>query len=484
MKRYVIGLDEGTTSARSVVYDTATHKIVAMNSMGFKQYYPFDGWVESDAEEIYKAQIYTLNKVIKESGISLDDVIGVGITNQRESVVAWDRNTGKPIYNAIIWQCRRTSKMIERIPDNIKRLIKEKTGLLADAYFSASKMAWILKNVPTAKVLLKQNALCMGTIDSYLAFRLTGKFVTDTTNASRTMLFNINTLKWDDELLRYFGIPESVLPKVVASDEKIGGLIKYNNIPLCGIIGDQQASLLGQACTQKGEGKATYGTGCFVLLNSGDRTPKNVDKLLTTIAYTIRNKTYYALEGSVFSACNAINWLRDNLKIIKSPVETSDMAKSLSGNEGVYFVPAFTGLGAPYWNSDARGTICGMTLNTNKNHIVRSVLESIAYNTHAILQEMEKANVSVKKLHVDGGGSKNDFLLQHQADISRKKILRSGESEGTVLGAIYCVLISNNMLNFDDIERLYNVKHEFLPQMSLADSKKCFAGWQNAVNKC
>lgn len=484
MKRYVIGLDEGTTSARSVIYDTKSHKIIAMNSMGFKQYYPNDGWVESDAEEIYKAQIYTLNKVLKESNINLNEVIGVGITNQRESVVAWDRSTGKPICNAIIWQCRRTAKMIDKIPEDVRSVIKEKTGLLADAYFSASKMAWILKNVPMAKSLLKKNLLCMGTIDSYLAFRLTGEFVTDTTNASRTMLFNINTLKWDNKLLEYFGIPEHVLPRVVACDEKVGGLLKYNNIPLCGIIGDQQASLLGQACIQKGEGKATYGTGCFVLLNSGDKTPKNINSLLSTVAYSLKGKTYYALEGSVFSACNAINWLRDKLKIIKSPAETSDIAKSLPDNEGVYFVPAFTGLGAPYWNSDARGTLCGMTLNTNKNHIVRSVLESIAYNTHAILQEMEKSGVTVKELHVDGGGSKNDFLLQHQADISRKKILRSGESEGTVLGAIYCVLISNNMLTFNDIENLYNVKEEFTPKISLSDSKKRFEGWQNAIKKC
>lgn len=484
MKRYIIGLDEGTTSARSVVYDIKTKKIIAICSKGFKQFYPFDGWVESDGEEIYKVQISTLNKVIKDSKISLNEVLGVGITNQRESVVAWDKTTGKPICPVIIWQCRRTSEFVNKIPDKIKRVIKEKTGLIADAYFSATKMKWILDNIPLAQSLLKENKLCLGTIDSYLAFRLTGKFVTDTTNASRTMLFNINTMNWDNDLLKYFGIPVNVLPKVVSCNEVVGGLLKYNNIPLCGIIGDQQSSLLGQACIEKGSAKATYGTGCFVLLNAGRSVPKNVQNILTTVGYTLNGKTTYAYEGSVFSACNAINWLRDNLKIIKSPAETANLAYSLPNNEGVYFVPAFTGLGAPYWNSNARGTLVGMTLNTTKNHVVRGVLESIAYNTRAILDEMKKGNVFVKELHVDGGGSKNEFLLQYQADLSRCNILKSDESEATVMGAIYCVALASGIYQLDDLNTLYKIKNIYKPKMDLVESEKYYNQWQDAVKKC
>lgn len=482
MKRYVIGLDEGTTSCRSVLYDIQTNSILNIVGAPFKQYYPKIGWVEQDAEEIWASQYYTFKKVLSENKIKPEEVLGVGITNQRETVVAWDKSTGKPITRAIVWQCRRTSKFIESLSKEMLDKIKEKTGLIADAYFSASKIKWILENVPKAKTLIKQHNLCVGTIDSYLSFKLTGKFYTDTTNASRTMLFNIHKMCWDDELLDFFKIPKEILPEVVDCNHIIGNLIDFPEIPLCAMIGDQQSSLFGQSCLNKGQAKATYGTGCFVLLNSGTK-PASVNNMLTTIAYTINGKTNYALEGSVFSACNTINWMQHNLNFFEKAQETEKMALSVPDTDGVYFVPAFTGLGAPYWNSNSKGTIIGLTLNTKKEHIVRAGLESMAYNVKAILDEMKLANQNVSELRVDGGGSRNNFLLQFQANMINKPVVKNNNTEATAMGAIYMVLVATNTCSISDIKNMFYSSKTFESEIAPKTRQKLYGKWEKAVKR-
>ena len=479
-KRYIIALDEGTTSLRSILYDTKTNEIVHTEQLPFKQYYPKSGWVEQDADEIWNYQKKTLDDLLINSNINQDEIIGLGITNQRETVVAWDRSSGKPIYRAIVWQCRRTAKEIDKLPSNIVRKIKNKTGLIADAYFSASKMKWIIDNVPKAKDLLNKQQLCLGTIDSYLAFKLTGKFVTDTTNASRTMLFNINTLDWDKELLTYFEIPRHTLADIVSCNEEIGKCKDYN-FSLCGMIGDQQSSMFGQACLKKGMTKATYGTGCFILMNVGSERVKS-KTTLCTIGYTLDGKTTYALEGSVFSACNAINWLKYNLDLYEDVRETSNICYSIPDSDGVYFVPAFTGLGAPYWDSFARGTITGMTLATNKAHIIRACVESLAYNTYSIIKTMSNKTIPIKELHVDGGGSKNDFLLQFQSNMIQRNVIKSYQVESTALGAIYMVALSKKVMTLQDVTKLYKVKNIYKPNISRYIRDGLFNKWEDAVN--
>ena len=483
MKRYIIGLDEGTTSCRSVLYDTETNSIVDIVGAPIKQYYPNLGWVEQDAEEIWSQQYYTFKKVLSENKIKPEEIIGVGITNQRETIVAWDKSTGKPIYRAIVWQCRRTSKFIENLPSDILTKIKNKTGLIADAYFSASKIKWMLDNIPKIKSLIKQNNLCIGTIDSYLCYKLTGKFYTDPSNASRTMLFNIHTLSWDEELLNYFGIPKSILPEVVDSNHIVGNLIDFPEVPLCAMIGDQQSSLFGQACFEKGKAKATYGTGCFVLANTGLK-PISINKMLTTVAYTINGKTNYALEGSVFSACNTINWMSRNLNLFEKISETEEIACSVPDTDGVYFVPAFTGLGAPYWNSNAKGTIIGLTLNTNKAHIVRAGLESMAYNVKAILDEMKNGGNAISQLNVDGGGSKNNFLLQFQADMIAKPVVKNNNTEATAMGAIYMVMLATNTATLNEIRNLVYASKTFTSNISSKTRQTLYNNWIKAVNRC
>ena len=477
-KRYIIALDEGTTSVRSILYDTKTKKIIAKSQLPFAQLYPKEGWVEQNPEEIWKCQKSTLDEVLK--NIKAEDVYGIGITNQRETVVAWDRTTGKPIYNAIVWQCRRTSRMIEKLPLGIKRKIKSRTGLIPNAYFSATKMKWIIDNVPLAKKLMSKGQLCFGTIDSYLAFKLTGKFVTDTSNASRTMLFNINTLKWDKDLLEFFKIPVECLPEIVDSNAEVGNCTEYN-IPLCGIIGDQQSSLVGQACLKKGMAKATYGTGCFILLNTGSELV-NTNKLLTTVGYTINGKTSYALEGSIYSACNAIDWLKEKLQLFNDYSEVDKMCYELKSNEGVYFVPAFTGLGAPYWSDCSKSTIVGATLATDKRHIVRACLESIAYNTLAVTKEMAKKGINVKELHVDGGGSKNEFLLQFQSDVLQRNILKSAVSESTAMGAVFMVGLNKKLFTMPLIEKQYETSSIYKPCITLSERNKLYTNWEKAIS--
>ncbi len=475
--KYIIGLDEGTTSARSVLFDVKAKKIITTSNHKFKQYFPKPGWVEQDPKEILDAQFASLKEVL--NGINPKDVIGIGITNQRETVVAWDKTTGEPVYNAIVWQCRRTSKRIERLSSHLKRVVKNRTGLIPDAYFSASKMEWILNNVPKAKALAKDGNLCFGNINTYLAYIMTGEFVTDTTNASRTMLFNINTLEWDPVLLKLFKIPKNTLPEVVSCDHIVGKCKDFFDIPLCAMIGDQQSSLFGQSCVTEGSSKTTYGTGSFTLVNTGDKIV-NENKLLSTIAYTIGGKTKYAIEGSVYSACSAIEWLKSDLKLFDSYDEIDDLACKLQSNDGVYFVPAFTGLGAPYWNSNAKTAIIGLTYGCDKSHIARSILESMAYNTRDILERLK--GIKIHELKVDGGGTKNKFLTQYLADITGKNVLLGLSSEATAMGAIYMAGIATKTFTITDIKNMYKIKEEFSPKMNEKLANEYYKKWKKTVN--
>lgn len=474
--KYIIGLDEGTTSARTVLYDVKSRKIVATANHKFKQYFPKPNWVEQNPKEIAEAQFNSLKEVL--GNINPKDVIGMGITNQRETVVAWNVETGEPIYNAIVWQCRRTSKMISALSARTKKIIKNKTGLIPDAYFSASKMKWILDNVDGAKKLANCGKLRFGNINTYLAYLLTGEFVTDPTNASRTMLFNISTLDWDEWLLKLFGIPRSALPKIVSCDHIVGKCKDFFDIPLCAMIGDQQSSLFGQSSIKEGSSKTTYGTGSFTLVNTGEKITFS-PKLLSTIAYTISGKTCYAIEGSVYSACSAIEWLKNDLKLFSSYDEIDQLALSLQNNNDVYFVPAFTGLGAPYWDSNAKTTIVGLTYDCNKAHIARSILESMAYNTYAILEQLK--GMPLNELKIDGGGSKNIFLAQFLADITQKDVCLGISSEATALGAIYMAGIATKTFTLKDVEKMYKPLKVFSPKMSEKTAKGYFAKWKKAI---
>lgn len=480
-KRYIIGLDEGTTSARALIYDFVSNKIVSSESQGFKQFYPEKGWVEQDAEEIYLALCFALKKAISNKRLDKNKFLGIGLTSQRETVVAFDRETGVPICNAIVWQCRRTAKEIESLSIETKEAIRQKTGLVPDPYFSASKMAWILKNVPEAKTLAKQHRLCLGTMDSFVAFKLTGRFVTDTTNASRTMLFNIHTLSWDEELLKFWGIDKEFLPEVVSSAEVVGGCKEFFDLPLCSIIGDQQASLVGHGAIGEGMSKITYGTGGFLLVNTGKNVLTDAEKLLSTVAYTVNGKTAYALEGSIFSACSAINWAKNNINLFGKVEETEKMALSVSDNGGVYFVPAFTGLGAPFWDANARACFVGITFSVTKNHMVRAVLESLGYGANAILKEIEKTPLKLKSINVDGGGSKNGFILQFLSDITNKKVFKTESSECSVLGAIYLSAVALGILKFEDIKKLVKLSEEFKPTLSAKLREKYYNEWEKSA---
>lgn len=479
MKRYIIGVDEGTTSTRAILYDINKNQIIEMSSRAFKSYYPQSGWVEQDAESIWK-KVYACIKDVAYK-VPQEEIIGLGITNQRETVVAWNKKTGKAVCPAIVWQCRRTADDIEKISPAVKRKIKQKTGLIADAYFSASKIKWLLNNEPKVQELLKEDNLCVGTIDSYLAYKMTGKFVTDTTNASRTMLFNINTLAWDEELLKYFNIPKGILPNVISSAEIVGN-VKGFSFPLASLIGDQQSSLVGQGCFNTGRAKATYGTGGFILFNTGS-SPAYVDNILTTVAYTINKKTCYALEGSIYSASSTVNYMQNNLGLFENPKQTENMAKKVASTNGVYFVPAFTGLGAPYWDSNARAIICGINFDTNKNHIVRAGLESMAYNTRAIFDQMQKGGIVLSEIKVDGGCSKNKFLLQFLADITGTKVVKNKESEATAMGAVFTTALATKTLNITQIKKRILSGLTYNPIMQSRERNELFLGWQKAVDR-
>lgn len=477
-KKYIVGIDEGTTNARAVLYDVKKKEIIKQESRNFKQFYPNPGWVEHDAEEIYKAVESCLNTVLE--GLSAEEIYGIGITNQRESVVAWNKKTGKPAQKSIVWQCRRTEKFCESLSPKLKKIIKKKTGLIVDAYFSASKMKWMLENSEKVRTLNSENNLCFGTIDSFLLFKLTnGKvFATDITNASRTMLFNINTLSWDSELLKVFGIKLESLPKVVSNSEILGmAKTAIGEIPIASMIGDQQSALFGQGCFNEGMAKDTFGTGCFLLKNFGAKPPFS-KKLLTDIAWKIGDNTTYALEGSVFNAGSAITWLVENIGVISSPKETNDIDKKAPTNLGVYFIPAFTGLGAPHWRGEVRGSITGLTRGTNKYHIVRACLESMVYSSQDILNEMGE----ISELRCDGGVTNSDFLLQFLADLSRIKVTRQKSVEATVLGAIYLAgLATGAFKNLEEISGLIKPAKTFLPKMHPDRMQEYYDGWKNAL---
>lgn len=483
MRRFILGIDEGTTSARAVLYDIDENRIIDKQSKTFKQFYPQSGYVEQDASEILNIVISSCKTVITRNKVQKEELLGIGITNQRETVVAWERKTMKPIYNAICWQCRRTSNYIKSLPLKIKKLIREKTGLIPDPYFSASKMKWILDNVKGAKSLARSGNLCFGTIDSYIVTALTGNFVTDTTNASRTMLMNIKTLDWDEELLNFFKIPRESLPKIMPCDSHFGDVKKFFGAPLCSIIGDQQSSMIGQGAINYGTAKITLGTGGFILTNAGQNYDKCPDKLLLTVASTLENKTEYAIEGSIYSACSGLNFLKYNFNMYEDVRKTSEMAESLPDNEGVYFVPAFTGMGAPYWNSDARGEISGITYATTKAHIVRAMLESMAYNSKAIFDEMRASGLKFSLVSVDGGGSNNDFLLQFMADMLNHDVVKSKNVEATVMGTIYVAMLSLKLIDKEEIRKLTSSTEVFCPNMTEKDREKYYDGWQKAIKK-
>lgn len=483
-KRYILGIDEGTTSVRTVLYDTKTCEIVDVEKIKFSQIYPKPGWVEHDAEEIWEATEKTLNDVIRKNKLKDKDIFGIGITNQRETTVAWDRETLNPPCNAIVWQCRRTADYCSSIKNKVE--IKNKTGLIVDSYFSATKMRWMLNNVPEVRLLNKQNRLCFGTIDSFLVAKLTNgeSFYTDVTNASRTMLYNIKEMKWDDKLLKQFGISKESLPEVKPCNYNFGiAHTIAGDIPILSVIGDQQASLFGQGCYNEGMAKNTYGTGCFILMNTGEEANTKNQKLLTTIAWQIGDKVTYALEGSVFNAGAALEW-GNRLGLFRNSKETSDLAESVGSNDGVYCVPAFTGLGAPYWDPKAKGTIYGITGGTTKAHVSRAILESMAYSTYDIVKTMESKNIHLKELRCDGGVSKNNFLLQFQSDLIRTRLLRQESIEATVLGAIYMAGLNCGVYkNLNEISKLITFTSSFEPKKGEKEVKQLIAGWHDAVKR-
>ena len=489
LPKYILALDQGTTSSRAIVFDKEG-SIVAVSQREFTQFYPQPGWVEHDANEIWSSQVATATEAIVKAGLSPENIAALGITNQRETTVVWDKETGIPVYNAIVWQDRRTSAYCNSLKEQgFDQKIQQKTGLIIDAYFSATKIKWILDNVPGAREKAEQGKLAFGTVDSWLVWNLTaGKVhVTDVTNASRTMIFNIHTLEWDTELLQLFGIPPQMLPKVAASSELYGetsGRILAHKIPIAGIAGDQQAALFGQMCTKTGMVKNTYGTGCFMLMNIGDKPMISRNRLVTTIAWKINGQVQYALEGSIFIGGAVIQWLRDGLKIISSSAQVEALAEEVRDNGGVYIVPAFAGLGAPHWNQEARGTIVGITRGTTSAHIARAALESIAFQTMDILKAMEAdSGTPIKELRVDGGATVNNLLMQIQADLLQAKVVRPEITETTAMGAAYLAGIAiGYWKNIEEIQEQWKVNRVFEPdRKDHADSIK---GWHRAVKAC
>ena len=442
MKSFILSIDQGTTSSRAVIFDKDA-KIVAMAQQEFKQVYPRPGWVEHSPQDIMGSVMAVVAEAIVRAELTADDIAAIGITNQRETTLVWDRKTGKPVCNAIVWQCRRTAALCEELKASHAETIYEKTGLIPDAYFSATKIKWILDNVPNARARAEKGELLFGTVDTYLMWQLSkGRiFATDYTNAARTMLFNIHTLEWDKDLLKLFDIPASMLPEVKPSGHYFGDTDKSvfgAPVKICGAVGDQQAALFGQLCTEAGDVKNTYGTGCFLLMNTGYKPVKSKNGLITTLGACVDGKPPYVLEGSVFVGGAVVQWLRDGLQLISSADESEKCALSVEDSGGVYVVPAFTGLGAPYWDSSARGILTGITRGTSRGHIVRAALESIAYQVSDIVQSMQKdAGIKINRLAVDGGASRNNFLLQFQADILNSEVFRPEVVETTALGAAY-----------------------------------------------
>lgn len=491
MPKYVLALDQGTTSSRAILFDREGN-VCASASQEFKQYYPQPGWVEHDAEEIWQSQRAVAEKVMAEGPegrVRPETLAAIAITNQRETVVLWDRATGKPLNHAIVWQCRRTAPMCDRIrQEGFHQTLREKTGLVTDAYFSGTKIAWLLENVPGARERAARGELACGTIDAWLIWNLTrGRtHATDVSNASRTLLFNLRSLNWDEEILRYFRIPASLLPEVRSSSEVLGDTDLFGaSVPIAGVAGDQQASLFGHQCFRRGAVKNTYGTGCFLLMNTGAEIPHSQSGLLATIAWGRQGKTVYALEGSVFIAGAAIQWLRDEMKLIQDAAESEAMARAVPDTGGVYFVPAFVGLGAPHWDAYARGTMVGITRGTNRHHVVRAALEAIAYQTRAVVDAMaEDSGLRPEVLRVDGGAARNDFLCQFQADILGIPVDRPATTESTALGAAYLAGLATGFWNDEqDLSRQLRIARRFEPAMEAGRREELYAGFERAVER-
>ncbi|QTN00491.1 glycerol kinase GlpK [Sediminibacillus dalangtanensis] len=486
---YILSLDQGTTSSRAILFN---HKgeIVETAQKEFEQFFPQPGWVEHDANEIWTSVLACMSEVLRKADAEPSQVAGIGITNQRETAVVWDKNTGKPVYKAVVWQSRQTQEICNELKEQgYNDLFREKTGLLIDPYFSGTKVKWILDNVEGAREKADNGDLLFGTIDSWLVYKLSGgkAHITDYSNASRTLMFNIYDLKWDEELLDILTVPKSMLPEVKQSSEVYAKTVDYHffgeEVPIAGIAGDQQAALFGQACFEEGMAKNTYGTGCFMLMNTGEKGVVSEHGLLTTLAWGVDGKVEYALEGSIFVAGSAIQWLRDGLKVINDSPESEGYAKNVDSTDGVYFVPAFVGLGTPYWDSDARGAVFGLTRGTTKDHFIRATLESLAYQTKDVADVMSKdSGIDLTKLRVDGGAVKNDFLMQFQSDILEVPVERPVVQETTALGAAYLAgLAVGYWKDKQEIAKQWQNERTFEPALPEEKSKKLYDGWKKAV---
>ncbi|MBU7556770.1 glycerol kinase GlpK [Weissella paramesenteroides] len=489
MQKYVLSIDEGTTSTRAVIYDKQG-KIIASAQREITMFYPEPGWVEQDANEIWIAVQAVIATALIQSGIHPNDIAGVGITNQRETTIVWDKETGLPIYNAVVWQSRQTAPIAEKlIADGYQEMIQEKTGLIPDAYFSATKIRFILDQVSGAQSRAEHGELLFGTIDTWLVWKLTGGkvHITDYTNASRTMMFDIKNLKWDQELLDLLNIPAKMLPEVRQSSEVYGTAIPVHffgaEVPIAGIAGDQQASLFGQLALDKGDVKNTYGTGAFVVMNTGDEAKISKNGLLTTIAYGIDGKVTYALEGSIFVAGSALQWLRDGMRVIKQSPESEDMANASADEDEVYVVPAFTGFGAPYWDSEARGSVFGLTRGTTREDFVKATLQSLAYQSRDVVDVMRKdTGLDIVKLHVDGGASMNNYLMQFQSDLLQTEVSRPANVETTAMGSAFLAgLAVGFWKDIDELKTMTQQATAFKPEMSVEDAEELYEGWQLAV---
>ncbi|APC49111.1 glycerol kinase [Virgibacillus halodenitrificans] len=489
MEKYMLALDQGTTSSRAIIFN---HKgeIVETGQKEFEQFFPKPGWVEHDANEIWTSILSCISEALRKSDVNPEQIAGIGITNQRETTVVWDKQTGKPIHKAIVWQSRQTQEICNQLRESgYNDIFRNKTGLLLDPYFSGTKVKWILDHVEGAREKAENGELLFGTMDTWLVYKLTGGkvHVTDYSNASRTLMYNIYDLKWDEELLDVLEIPSSMLPEVKASSEVYGNTVNYHffgqEVPIAGMAGDQQAALFGQACFEKGMAKNTYGTGCFMLMNTGEEGVQSENGLLTTLAWGVDGKVEYALEGSIFVAGSAIQWLRDGLKIINSSPESEPLAKSVSSTEGVYVVPAFVGLGTPYWDSEVRGAVFGLTRGTKKEHFVRATLESLAYQTRDVVDIMIKdSGINVKKFRVDGGAVKNDFLMQFQSDMLDVEVERPVVNETTALGAAYLAGLAVGFWESkEEIAKQWKVDKTFTPHLSDDTRENLYTGWQTAV---
>ncbi len=489
MEKYIMALDQGTTSSRAILFNHQG-EIVETAQREFQQFFPQSGWVEHDANEIWTSITSCIAEVLRKSDAEPENIAAIGITNQRETTVVWDRNTAKPIYKAIVWQSRQTAPICRELKEQgYNDLFREKTGLLIDPYFAGTKVKWILDNVEGAREKADNGDLMFGTIDSWLIYKLSGgkAHVTDYSNASRTLMFNIHELKWDEELLDILGVPKSMLPEVKDSSEVYAETVEYHffghNIPIAGAAGDQHAALFGQACFDDGMAKNTYGTGCFVLMNTGDKAVKSDHGLLTTLAWGLDGKVEYAMEGSIFVAGSAIQWLRDGLKILENAPQSEEYAQRVTDSSGVYMVPAFVGLGTPYWDSDARGAMFGLTRGTEREHIVRATLEALAYQTKDVVDAMvEDANMDLKSLRVDGGAVKNDFLMQFQSDMLGVSVERPAVTETTALGAAYLAgLAVGYWESKEELKQHWKMEKNFDPEMDEKEKEALYRGWKKAI---